>query len=120
MNLTEGFNTLANPGIYPAAENGGLLGEGSGSVYPATGAIHTGNEGAKDMWWRAPVFQVGSYKQITNNIRYPRSTDEGRCTPAEFCDTLYHDREPRESNIATVLPPVNDSEGNRVGYFTTN
>ena len=112
----EGFHVLGNTWLN---EKGGLLGEGT--FYAATGDIHTGNEGAADMWWKAPVFQVGDYRQLTNNIQFPKSTDEGRCTPAEFCDTLYKDRSPSVSNISTVAPPVDEYKGdNRNGYFVTS
>ena len=108
---------LAAPGAYPFSEDNVLLVD---SDYQETGARHTGNKEAEDMWWQQPIFEVGSYQQITNNIRYPRATDEGRCTPAEFCDVLYRDREPKETNVVSVLPPVGEcSDADRNGYFHT-
>jgi hypothetical protein len=120
LRLEEPFvnrDLLAAPGAYPFSEDNGLLVD---SDYQETGAQHTGNKGAADMWWQQPVFGVGSYQQITNNIRYPRATDEGRCTPAEFCDVLYRDREPKKTNVVSVLPPVGEcSDSDRNGYFHT-
>lgn len=112
----EGFvnsELLAYPGAYPVSPD--LL---SGSVYPATGDKHTGDKEAADIWWQKPVFQVGSYKQITNNIQYPNSPDNGSCTPAEFCDVAYKNRSPR-SNETHLSPAVPDG-ASRIGYFQNN
>ena len=67
-------------------------------------------------WWKYPIFKVGSYAQITNNLRYFRNPDIGSCTPSEFCDSMYDDIK-NKSNYITPLPPVDDSAGTRVGYF---
>jgi hypothetical protein len=71
------------------------------------------------MWWHYPTFSLGSYKQITNNIRYPNNPDIGRCTPGSMCGALYHEKY-LGSNYVTPLPPVNSMSGTRVGYFTTD
>jgi hypothetical protein len=71
------------------------------------------------MWWHYPVFEVGSYDQITNNIRYPNNPDEGTCMPASVCGALYHDKK-TGSNYIEQLPPVNPTSGTRIGYFTTD
>jgi hypothetical protein len=71
------------------------------------------------MWWHYPIFEVGSYKQITNNLRYPNNPDTGRCMPAELCGTLYKEKQ-LKSNYIEPLPPVDPRSGTRVGYFTTN
>jgi hypothetical protein len=71
------------------------------------------------MWWRYPIFQVGSFKQMTNNIRYPNNPDDARCTPADVCYALYKDKK-IGSNIVTPLPPVDPNSGTRVGYFATD
>jgi hypothetical protein len=47
------------------------------------------NLNSQDIWWHRPIFQVGSYEQITNNIRYPNNPDVGSCTPASMCQILY-------------------------------
>jgi len=74
---------------------------------------------AYDMWWHYPVFKLGSYDQITNNIRYPPNPDEGTCLPASMCGALYHDKI-IGSNYVKQLPPVNPDCGNRIGYFDTD
>jgi hypothetical protein len=68
------------------------------------------------VWWKYPIFKVGSYAQITNNLRYFRNPDIGSCTPSDFCDSMYDDIK-NKSNYITPLAPVDDSTGTRVGYF---
>jgi len=88
-------------------------------TYPPIGKNQISNETAADMWWHYPTFKVGSYDQITNNIRYPNNPDIGRCTPASVCGALYHEKK-TGSNYIEQLPPVNPTSGTRIGYFTTD
>ena len=69
-----------------------------------------------DIWWNYPIFKVGSFKQITNNLRYFKNPDEGTCTRAEFCGAFYKDK-PHKSNEIHPLGPVPGGNGLRVGYF---
>ena len=87
-------------------------------TYPAIGKNQISNETSADMWWHYPTFTLGSYKQITNNIRYPNNPDVGTCMPGSMCGALYHEKK-IGSNIVKPLPPVSGS-GTRVGYFTTD
>lgn len=87
--------------------------------YPPIGKNQISDETSSDMWWHYPTFTLGSYKQITNNIRYPNNPDIGRCTPGSMCGALYHEKQ-TETNYVTPLPPVNPNCGTRVGYFTTD
>jgi len=86
--------------------------------YPITGEKGVSDETANNMWWRYPIFEVGSYDQKTNNLRYPINPDDARCTPGEFCFALYNNYK-RGSNIITPLPPLNPECGTRVGFFNT-
>ena len=86
--------------------------------YPPIGKNQISNDTSNDIWWHYPIFTLGSYKQITNNIRYPNNPDEGTCMPASMCGALYHEKQVA-SNYVRPLPPVIES-GTRVGYFTTN
>jgi hypothetical protein len=88
-------------------------------IFPITGINSVSNKRAGDVWWQYPIFKVGSYAQITNNIRYPRNADTGRCMPEDFCDAIYLPRE-NKTNYVNPLPPVNPDCGTRVGYFTTD
>ena len=88
-------------------------------TYPAIGKNQISNDNASDIWWHYPIFTLGSYKQITNNIRYPNNPDEGTCEPASMCGALYHEKF-LKSNYIEPLPPLNPDCGTRVGYFDTN
>ena len=88
-------------------------------TYPAIGKNEISNNTANDIWQHYPIFTLGSYKQITNNIRYPNNPDEGTCTPASMCGALYHDKFIK-SYVVEPLPPLNPDCGTRVGYFDTN
>jgi hypothetical protein len=104
-----------NLGSYPDAENNVLVQDS----FPLTGINSVSDKQASKVWWQYPIFKVGSYAQITNNIRYPRNVDTGRCMPEDFCDALYKPRK-NKTNYVKPLPPVNPDCGTRVGYFTTD
>jgi len=70
------------------------------------------------IWQDYPVYPLGSYEQVTNNLRYPDNPDNGSCTPASMCNVLYENKY-LGSNIVTPLPPVPENGGTRVGYFLT-
>jgi len=102
-------------GDYPTSETN-LLVEDS---FPITGINGVSGEGANDMWWKYPIFEVGSYSQTTNNLRYPNNPDIGNCVPANFCGALYKDAR-HVSNVAEVLKPVDvNSQGARVNFYNS-
>lgn len=115
--FVEGFSNYkldqANGG-YPDAQTHVLVQD----TYPPIGKNQISNDTSNDIWQYYPTFTLGSYEQITNNIRYPRNPDVGRCTPASMCGALYHQKD-LGSNVVSPLPPVSVS-GTRIGYFTTN
>jgi len=100
---------------YPFSETNILL----ENVYPVTGNKGISKNGASDIWWHYPIFQLGSYDQITNNIRYSNNPDEGTCMPASMCGALYKEKQ-LKTNYVKPLPPINPDCGTRVGYFDTN
>jgi hypothetical protein len=115
---SEGFSNYylgSTNGIYPFSQTNVLVQD----TYPITGKNGVSNNGSADIWWRYPIFKVGSYKQITNNIKYPNNPDNGTCMPANFCGALYEDKNIK-SNYTEQLPPVDPTAGTRVGYFNTN
>ena len=116
--LNEGYSNYKLAGArgeYPLAQTTVLAQD----FYPPIGKNQISDNTAEDIWWHYPVFEVGSYDQITNNIRYPNNPDEGTCMPASMCGALYHKNQ-LKSNYVEQLPPVNPNTGTRVGYFTTD
>ena len=115
---TEGYSNYylgSTNGIYPLSQTNVLVQD----TYPITGKNGVSNNGSNEIWWRYPIFKVGSYKQITNNIKYPNNPDNGTCMPANFCGALYEDKNIK-SNYTEPLPPVEPTNGTRIGYFNTN
>ena len=110
----ENYTNLGG-GVYPASVTNVLLED----VYPVKSKSGVSANSGHNIWWHYPIFEVGSYEQITNNIRYPNNPDTGRCMPANFCGALYKDKH-LKSNYIEPLPPVNPESGTRVGYFTTD
>ena len=106
---------LANPGSYPSMDNVPLL---TGD-YPYSGSKTVSNNNYNQIWWHYPIFRVGSYKQITNNLRYYKNPDEGTCIRADFCGALYKDKK-NKSNITLPLPPAPVTQYPRVNYYNTN
>lgn len=117
-NTMEGYSNYSLAGAmgdFPDAQTKVLVQD----TYPPIGKNQISNDTANDIWWYYPTFEVGSYDQITNNIRYPNNPDVGRCTPASMCGALYHQKH-LGSNYIKPLPPVDPNSGTRVGYFDTN
>ena len=114
-NFVSPSKTLPLINSFPLDENDPLV-EGE---FPLTGRKGISNLGADKIWWHYPIFELGSYEQITNNIRYPNNPDEGTCMPASMCGALYKEKH-NLSNVVVPLPPVNPDCGTRVGYFTTD
>lgn len=102
-------------GKYPFSETDVLVED----TYPVTGRKGISNNGADNIWWHYPIFELGSYDQITNNIKYPNNPDEGTCMPASMCGALYKEKQ-LKTNYVKPLPPINPNCGTRVGYFDTN
>lgn len=118
--IIDNFTNYANYKYYDYStslgDNNELLLEDS---YPLTGRKGISNNNAYNIWWHYPVFKVGSYDQITNNIRYSNNPDEGTCMPASMCGALYKEKQ-LKTNYVKPLPPVNPDCGTRIGYFTTD
>jgi len=102
-------------GDFPDAQTTVLVQD----TYPAIGKNQLSNDNASDIWQDYPIFTLGSYAQITNNIRYPDNPDEGTCMPASMCGALYHEKKTGD-NYVKVLPQINPNCGTRVGYFDTD
>ena len=72
-------------------------------TYPAIGKNEISDDTSNDIWKDYPIFQLGSYEQITNNIKYPDNPDNGRCMPASMCGALYHYKDIGSNVIETLL-----------------
>ena len=111
MSISLGGDT----GKYPFPETDVLLED----TYPVTGRKGISNNGSANIWWHYPIFELGSYDQITNNIRYSNNPDVGTCMPASMCGALYKEKQ-LKTNYVKPLPPINPNCGTRVGYFDTS
>lgn len=113
----EGFSGLydiSTPGTFPKSVDQAILDD-----YPLIGKNETSNKNYSDIWREYPNFGVGSFKQLTNNLRYHDNPDEGTCVRADLCNALYYNKKDTKSNIITPLHPAEEGEGARVGYFRT-
>lgn len=123
INYAEGFNSgsccndLGNQNdiIFNKDPNENILLKDS---YPLKDKIGVSEDTANKIWWHYPTFEVGSYAQITNNLKYPNNPDVGRCTATEFCGSIYREHQ-KKSNYIEPLPPIDPNCGTRVGYFTS-
>lgn len=104
-------DVLTVPGEFPRSVDKPILDD-----FPLIGGNQVSAKNTSDIWKDYPVFGVGSFEQITNNIRYSRNPDDGKCSRAEFCGALYHDAKNKSNEIAT-LPVAEEGPGARVGYY---
>jgi hypothetical protein len=127
----EKFSLIGEPGLYPKSEENYLVQES----FPRIKEIGISNNGSNDIWRNYPIFKLGSYDQITNNIKYPDNPDEGTCMPASMCGALYQPKEilgphgygvnndgnplQLKSNYTVKMLPIEPNLGTRVGYFIT-
>ncbi len=121
-NKIEGFKTgtcCANLGGQVVQNNDPTAGILLKDSFPLKNKISVSDDTANKIWWHYPTFKVGSYAQITNNLKYPNNPDVGRCTATEFCGSIYKEYQ-KKSNYIEPLPLIDPNCGTRVGYFTTD
>ena len=106
----EGFKTR-DAGKYPLSVEKPIL-----NNFPLIGKNVTSDNNYSDIWFHYPIFTFGSFKQITNNLRFNDNPDNGQCIRADFCGALYHDKKV-PSNEVFPLPEAEEGDGARVGYF---
>jgi hypothetical protein len=109
----ENYN-LGSHGNYPSSVSEVLLEDS----FPIKNKLGITNVNESKIWWHYPIFKVGSYTQINNNLKYPNNPDTARCMPSNFCGSLYKEQQIK-SNISNVLPPVESSGGVRVNYYNS-
>ena len=102
----EGFLT---PGEYPREQTYPLLYEDYPLKKPK---MELSTLGSEQLYKYYPVFSADSTK--INNIRYWKTPNNGKCSPAEFCDAYYG-----EKSILTdgINPPVPEWGPQRVNYY---
>jgi hypothetical protein len=108
----EKYNRILMPGDYPLSADEPLL----HGVFPTTGAKGVSNYGSATLWQYKPVVEVGSFDQITNNMKNIANPDDGSCAPGNMCGALYKDRKV-PSNITQPLQPTPFGSGARVGFY---
>lgn len=99
-------------GLYPSVDDKVLL-----TSYPAIGSNETSNMNYSDIWKEYPMTPMSSFLQMTNNQRYHSNPDNGHCIRADFCNAIYRNQSNIPSNVVEVLPPVEEGNGPRIGYF---
>ena len=104
-------------GDVPAAQTEVLVQDTYPRI-PLNQEVAKESHSAENIWQNYPVFALGSYEQITNNIKYPKNPDDGTCMPASMCGVLYRDAHLGKNEIEP-LPPA-DNTGTRIGYFTSS
>ena len=117
---SEGFtnNIRLLPSKYPQSATNVIIQD----EYDITGKYGVMGIDSIDVYKQYPIYKVGSFTQMTNNIRYPVNVDTGRCMPVEFCDTLYKpDKSLRSKNIQYPLDPapIAPAGYKRVNYYLT-
>jgi len=100
------------PGTYPLTVDKPIL-----DSFPLTGKTNA-LENKDFSYSNYPIFPVGSFAQITNNIKYTKSPDNGTCTPAMFCNLFYKNVEPTKEQLdENVVKPAAEGDGARVNYY---
>ena len=102
-------------GKYPFSQTDVLLQDS----FPITGRSGVSGDQGSKIWWHYPIFQVGSYAQLTNNLKFSNNPDTGRCMPADVCGALYKEYQ-TQSNYVFPLPPVTPECGVRINYAHTD
>ena len=82
--------------------------------YPFKSPGGVSDMSSDDLWSYYPVFDNG-YAQYTNNVRYWATPNNGKCSPPEFCGTLYSDK---SIQTAPVPKPISlNSDVRRVNFY---
>ena len=116
IGMKEGFlnkRDMLMPGDYPISDTQPIL----VGYYPVKKNPEVTKNNAAQNWVNYPVYP-SSFKQITNNVRYWMTPDNGKCSPPEFCGTPYNAKPCPNFDLPKPLPF--DSNQVRVNYFEAN
>ena len=83
---TESF---VNLGEYPSSQTNPLLEDD----YPVKKNPQLSTDGSKQLFQEQPHTDMSSYAQITNNKRYWSNPNNGTCSPADFCNSIYSNKQ---------------------------
>jgi hypothetical protein len=108
----EGFSSINSPGVFPSSVEKPILNE-----FDFIGKNQTSDKNYNQIWWHYPIFSLGSFEQITNNLKHIYNPDQGTCMRADFCNAFYKNKKNIKTNITKPLPEVENGPGKRVGYF---
>jgi hypothetical protein len=108
----EGFSNL-QPGTFPTSVDGPLLHDD----YPLKKNMGVSDNTYAENSTHYPILDF-SYKQVTNNIRYWKTPNNGLCSPAEFCGGLYNDKNINEPRTPKQIPF--SSPDIRVNYYDSH
>ena len=104
----EGFSL--KPAEFPSSvENPNLFGD-----YPVKQNPQVSTNSYQTNSHMDSYTKMNSYSQETNNVKNWVTPDNGSCSPAEFCGTLYNKK---VFNLIHSSAP-NDADGVRVNYYT--
>ena len=112
-NWREGFMGPLSPGSFPNSSTYPILYKD----YPVKTPGEVSNMSSSDLWTYYPVFD-SSYGQYTNNVRYWQTPNNGKCTPPEFCGSLYNNKPIKDLHIVPVPKPISLNSGaRRVNFY---
>jgi hypothetical protein len=107
----EGFSLL-NHSAFPCNIDNPIL-YGDFPVKKNVGITKLENS---DIWKDSPIKEVGSYEQITNNVRYWKNPNNGTCTRAELCNSIYDNK---TLDIPPHPPILKFGQDIRVNYYNS-
>ena len=103
----EGFT----PGMFPKDVDFPLLYQD----YPLKQKIELSKTGSEVAFSEYPIYSASSLEN--NNIRYWKTPDNGKCSPAIFCDTLYDDKTAKHLELNKPEP---EWDMGRVNYYLSS
>ena len=114
-NISESYQNLKNWSPGPLSGSNYLL-KGEFPISNNPVSMNTYSQ----RWRNYPEFNLPSYAQITNNLRYFRNPNIAISSPEDFLDTFYNDK-PNRSNFIKPgeIKPIVTPGQPRVGYWNT-
>lgn len=110
------FENMTNltPGNFPVASTYPILYKD----YPLKKKMGVSNNTYEENSKYYPIFG-NSYAQITNNVRYWETPNNGLCSPADFCGGLYKNK--KDLDIFQTPKPIPFSSPKiRVNYYASH